>query len=988
MAKSKAKKGLSGKKLAIILIPILAVLFAVILAAQIIMNWQYNLMCQQFGYGEMIIDTQGDEDTAELEANYIEYDYSTAADAKEHAEALTKEVEGEGAVLLENDGLLPLKGTASDPTKVTLFGYKTTQLAMSGSNTASLADALKANNTFSVNEATLSLYTRGLSGEPEVDKYNSLENTYAQYNDAAIVTFGRQSGEGGDVSMDLGESAYHRHGLTLTQNELDLLEYVCDHFENVIVLINSDNTMELDFIKDRNASGGYKNPYDGQTYDFSNIRACLWVGGVGKRGCEAVGEILNGDINPSGRLADTYVRDLLSTPSSYNFGDNTYTNVPSSSERYNSNDDKFVDYEEGIYIGYRYYETAYAEAKAGNYDGFDYDKEVLYPFGYGLSYSDYTMEFEGEPAYDKDTNTYTFQVKVTNTGDLPGKKVVQIYVNAPYIEETGIEVSQVVLGGFAKTPVLQKGEPQTVSVEVNMDYVISYDYKTSKSYVQQGGTYNFYLSDNAHSWASIAEGDESHLYSVELDNIIYDGGSGRGHEEKRASDSVTAVNQFDETTNYYFVGDQKTATEFSRSDFKGTFPTKPENQQAPAKAIEQLKKFDYATAANEEDVEPITGDNIGLMLIDLRGLDFNDPAWDAFMAQLTTQTLEKIYADGSFGERGDDTTGIPETTDLDGPYGFFGHATGLNLENCVYYNSEVVIASTWNTEMAAAVGDAIAEEGANQNVKITGWYGCAMNTHRSAFCGRNQEYFSEDGLLAGKMGAAEMGAASEKGLTTFVKHFALNDQETNRGGVLTWANEQAIREIYFRPFELYIKEATREVRYYAKNGAGEWEMLTKTMSGATGLMTAYSRIGATWTGASDAFATVLRDEWSFTGNICTDGGGGADSYMNNAAGLYTGATTMILSATSLSTQHGFSTSATTINKLLEAVKYNLFNRVNSNIMQGVPPGSSISYTMAPWQIFLVGCWVGFGVLAAGAAVWIVLVSLRNKKKAAESAPQE
>ena len=985
MAKSKRKKRLSGKKLSCILVPILAVLFALVLTAQIIMYWQYNLMNQQFGYGEMIITTN-DETAASLSADYIDYEYSTAADAKAHAEELTKEVEGEGAVLLENDGILPLNGTTADPTKVTLFGYKTTQMTMSGSPTTSLAAALQSNDAFDVNEATLTLYTSGLSGEPTLDYYTSaIESTYEEYDDVAIVTFGRQSGEGSDVSMDLGASAYHRHGLTLTEEELNLLEYVCQHFDTVIVLINSDNTMELDFIKDRNKAGGYTNPYNGKTYDFSNIQACMWVGGVGYRGCEAVAELLNGDINPSGRLADTYVRDLLSTPSSYNFGDFTYANVENSSDRYNSNDNKFVEYEEGIYVGYRYYETAHAEQLAGNYDGFSYDTEVLYPFGYGLSYTDYSMEFVGEPSYNQGTNTYTFHVNVTNEGDVAGKQVVQIYVNAPYIESSGIEVAQVVLGGFAKTDTIQPHTTVSIDVEVNMDYVISYDYKVHKCYVQQAGTYNFYLSDNSHTWASIESGDSARVYSAELSQIIYDGSTSSGHEEKRASDSVTATNQFDDTTNYYFVGSEATATEFSRSDFAGTFPTAPENQQAPQTAIDQLAKFDYANAANEEDEEPITGDNIGLNLVDLRGLDFDDPAWDTFMAQLTVQTLEKIYADGSFGERGDESTGIPETTDLDGPYGFFGHATGLNLENCVYYNSEVVIASTWNTELAAAVGDAIAEEAGNQNVKITGWYGCGLNTHRSAFCGRNQEYFSEDGLLAGKMAAAEMSAASEKGLTTYVKHFALNDQETNRGDVLTWANEQTIREVYFRSFEIYIKEATREVNYYTKNSAGEWEMTSKTMSGATGLMTAYSRIGATWTGASEAFATVLRDEWSFTGNICTDGGGGSDSYMNNAAGLYTGATTMILSATSLSTQHGFSTSATTINKLQEAVKYNLYNRVNSNIMQGVAPGSSITYTMAPWQIFLIGCWVAWGVLTAGAIVWIVLVSVRNRKAKAAKA---
>ncbi len=792
--------------------------------------------------------------------------------------------------------------------------------------------------------------TQRASVEPPISAYKSMEGTYPEYSDAAIVTFTRNSGEGRDQARYI-EGDNGRTGLSLSSDELNMLQYVCNKFDKVVVIINSANAMELGFIKD---GANYHDKYTGRDYDFGNVKAAIWVGGVGSTGCLAVADILQGEINPSGHLVDTYARDLTRDPTFQNFGSFEYTNLDFSSGDYYSemSTKYFVEYEEGIYVGYRYYETAAKEAADGNYDGFKYDDAIVYPFGYSLSYTTFDMKYDGTPAYSSQTNKLTFTVKVTNTGNAAGKQVVQIYCSQPY-SKGGIEKSHVILAGYAKTKKLEPGASEVVTIKVDRDYIASYDYKNNKCYVLDKGDYYFYLSENAHSWADINNSDISRCYTYTLSNkIIFN------KDNKRPSDLVAAVNQFDDETNFMFTdkAEEGYATNFSRTDFKNTFPTAPTRADAIAndRVISGLKKYDVTKEKPTTDDMPIT-DYVGtrLQLIDLRGKDFDDPAWDVYMKQFSVASMYNMFKDGAWVEHADEDQGVPESIDMDGPYGFFGFGHGVSLHGNRWYQAAPVTAATWNNEMAELMGDVIAEEANNQTKKLTGWYGSGSNTHRSAFGGRNYEYFSEDPLLSGYISSYENGAAANKGVITFVKHYALNEQETNRQGVSTWANEQAIRELYIKPWEIYIKNAKKDVNYYEQED-GRLIMKTKTLPGATGIMTSYNRVGTSWSGNNTAMTVnVLRNEWNFLGTSLTDAGGGIDSYMNTDKGLRTGGTDLILGTHTLRDYR----SPSAVAALQQAVKRILYNKANSNAVIGLVTNHSVRHAKSPWQRGLNISWV-------------------------------
>lgn len=970
-----AKKGISRKKLMAICVPPMVFLTVIALVATLLMNKYSTVMGSIFGFGQMVqTKVKGSEG---LSAKYINYKTSNYKDSTANAKNVTETIEGEGATLLKNENnALPLtKGSA-----VTLFGIKTISMNMSGgeniktSGGYSIDDAL-IKKGFKVNPATVNYYTKNSKQqsdiEPAVSAYTSMESTYAKYNDAAIVTFERNSGEGNDQSKSIaGDNG--RTGLSLSSAELNTLQYACSKFKKVIVLINSSNTMELGFLKD---GATYHDKYTGKTYDFSNVKAALWVGGVGSTGCLAIADILQGTINPSGHLVDTYARDLTQDPTFKNFGDYEWSNINYKSGNYydKANTNSFVEYEEGIYVGYRYYETAAKEAMSGNYAGFNYDNAVVYPFGYGLSYTNFSMSYKGTPTYDSSTNKFTFNVKVTNTGKTEGKKVVEIYCNQPYTKG-GVEKAQVILAGYGKTGSLKPGESEVVTVTVDRDYITSYDYKTEKCYILDAGNYNFYLSDDAHSWANIQTSNKSKCYTYTLNSkVVFN------KNNKRLSDGVDAVNQFDNVSNYMFK-DKSTpgyATNFSRADFKGTFPTSPTAQDCIAneKTLSQLKKYDVTKAkATVKDMPTTDYEGTKIQLINLRGKDFNDSLWDSYIKQFSVQSMYNMFKDGAWVEHADSTQGVPESIDMDGPYGFFGHTFKLHVN--VWYQSETVTAATWNVKLAKLMGNSIGEEANTQTTKLTGWYGPGTNIHRSAFGGRNYEYFSEDPVLAGYTTAAECSGAADKGLITFTKHFALNDQETNRMGISTFANEQSMREVYLKTFEIYVKNSTKQVSYY-KNENGKLTLKTKTMPGATGVMSGYNRIGSTWTGASTPLmVNVLRNEWKFTGTSLTDAGGGADNYMTTDYALRSGGTDLFLATHTLKD----STSASAVAALQQAVKHILYNKVNSNIMVGITPGTKISYSLAPWQIGLIVAWVVVGIIDLLCIVLIIRKFLQDKNQ--------
>lgn len=1007
-----------------VLTPIMAILLILMIVAETMMSRYSGAMDSYFGSGEMVI-----KDSENLDADYYDYKTSTTKESKEYAEEVNNEIVGEGLVMLKNqDHALPLQSDA----KITFLGVNTLHYIMGPSddpytneNAVTMQEGFEAAG-FKVNPATLEYYDKYSQAnssytfdelmELNPETYSSeVVNSYGDYHDAAIVSLRRATGEGTDPAKDLGAGENNRTKLSLSETELQLINHACQNFDKVIILVMSPNTMELGFLEDGSA---YTDPYTGETYDFSNIKGALWVGGLGLTGTDSLAKVLNGEINPSGRLVDTYARNLKADPTYNNVGLYEYTNTTSldgvgdAENYYCLTGQAFtVEYEEGIYVGYRYYETAAYEAERGNYEGFNYDNAVIYPFGYGLSYTDFNMEYEGTPEYDEETEEFVFKVKVTNTGDTAGKQVVQIYGNAPYDYNSGIEKAQVVLCGFVKTSELQPGESETVEVRAERDYLASYDYKNAQCYIFDEGDYHFYLSDNSHSWADIEQTDSRHCYTWHQDGKIEFKEDGQGEETKRTTDEVAATNRFDEDLNWkfkeYTENEQGSgyATNFTRANFKDSFPTSPVDGDLVANdyVIDSLKTYkpdqgdeypiDYEIAQT-----PVTGEDHDLQLVDMRGVDYDDPLWDDYISQFTVDELTVSFGGGGWTEYPMEELGVPYAYGCDGPAGLYSFVLS-GVDSYYPYFAEVVLAATFNTEMATLYGDAIGEEAqaqrtaTNSQSSITYMFGPGADTHRSAFGGRNYEYYSEDGYLSGKICAYETSAAAEKGVVTLVKHCALNEQETARQGAngsgsqatyTSFCNEQALREIYMKPWEIYAKEAAMTVKYYEKNTNGSYELKEKETSGALAIMTSYNRIGGIWAGASQIISGILREECGFTGTSYTDAGGTINGYMNTDYGLHTQGTDVCL----LPNQSPEATlksclrdkdSDTTIYCLKEAAKRCMYNKANSNAMLSFTPGSTITYTTAPWRMGLNIAWAAVVLLElAGAA--LIVIKLRKRKE--------
>lgn len=986
------------KKRIISISSVIAVVLVVMTVVTSVMYHYKEYMNQFLGAGEMKVEDVGED----LSAEYIEFESTSASESREKAAAVTLKTAEEGIVLLRNDDkdggvngkTLPLADGQSEAAakKITILGYKSWHNNMAGGedpstveNAVSIGAGLA--DYFDINQAVADLYanTNDDFADPET-ALESAQGTFAEY-DTAVITISRNSGEGNDQERDLGASEYNRTGLSLKNAELALIDYACRNFSEVVIVINSANTMELGFLDENDPNydnGMYTDPYSGNTYDFSKISGALWAGCCGSQGGTALAEILCGEVNPSGHLSDIYARTLRNDPTYYNFGNFEYENSDEL-DTYQNSSVYFVEYEEGIYIGYRYYETAAYEAQQGNYAGYDYDEAVVYPFGYGLSYTDFDMEYEDSPAYDAETEEYTFKVKVTNTGDVAGKGVAQIYVSAPW-EKGQVEKSHVQLIGFAKTQILEPGASETLTITASRDYFTSYDYEDEKAYILDAGDYKFYLSENSHSWAELDAADESRVWTQTIESKIVYNEDGVG---KRTTDEVVATNVMDDATNYKFVSYDEGTTgdgyihSFSREDFAASFPTAPEGDDlllTDERAIREIEIYDvWDESQNEITQMPETNmDETSYTLADMRGVDIDDEKWDDYINQFTVESMAYMFMNGGWNEMADTENGVPKSYDCDSPYGFYGFQLKVSeYDHNIWYCGAPMVAATFNVDIAAELGDAFAEEAyqfkQEDGQPITGLYGYGTNTHRSAFGGRNYEYYSEDPILAGKMGAVESSAASEKGLITFMKHYALNEQELNRqnNGYCSWCNEQAFREIYNKSFEIYIKESEMDVNYYEYDeDAGEYVMTSKNMSAATGLMSAYNRIGATYAGASVVINEVLRDECGFTGTIISDAGGEPNTYMTTDYSLRRGQN---LTLTNNGTNGLYDTdSATAVYWLKQSTRYLLYNKANSNAVQGMAPGSHVTYGMALWQMILIGVWV----IAAGLSLFGVVHCVR------------
>ena len=747
----------------------------------------------------------------------------------------------EGMVLLENvDDVLPL----SEGTKVNLIGYYSYNpyYSGSGSGEVSASDSISILQSledagFEVNPALEDFYPEVAtddssvgfnSGELSIDEVDVSEYTgdasfeaMAEYSDIAIVTIGRTGGEGYDLTDYVDENGDAADYLELNETEQELLATVCEYFDTVIVLLNTANALNMDILS---------------TYD---IDALIWVGVPGPYGFEALGEILNGSVNPSGHLTDTWVYDNDSAPANENFGTQEASNAEG---RY------YVDYVEGIYVGYKWYETAYAEgavitttSTGETFDYTDYESVVAYPFGYGLSYTSFSMEITGgleDGSSVEATDTFTIEVTVTNTGSVAGKQVVQLYVTVPYTDydvENGVEKSAATLVAYAKTSELEPGESETVVLEVSMEDVASYD----SSYANADGTYGCYMLDEGDYVFSVRT--DSHTVVEEVTATL-DAQYFFTGDNQRSSDESEVSNQFEDAERGIYLSRNNAFENYA---------------EAMASVVDTIEDTTYATTDEyyDETLDDVVADGTyvegldydadgDLTLADMEGLDYDDELWDELISQLSLEELEELVVDTLYQDPRIKSIDMDSTTHSDGPLGissmFSSDIVGVS------YPCIPLLASTFNVDLAYEMGSQVADQAIE--LGVTAWYAPAMDTHRSAYSGRNFEYYSEDSYLAGTMAAAEVSGARDKGLIVYIKHFALNDQESERDSIHTYASEQAIREIYLKPFEMAVKDG-----------------------GATGVMTSMNYIGDTYAGAHYGLITnVLRGEWGFDGTVLTD----------------------------------------------------------------------------------------------------------------------
>jgi beta-glucosidase len=782
-------------------------------------------------------------------------------ETNEEAAEVAEEIMEDGIVLLKNESLLPLNETK----KLNIFGWESINPAYGGAGSGGINDLYDIvslnqgleNAGFSINQELVDFYNNYGADNPEmsiqkqswtlpeppVDTYSDeLIKSAKEYSDVAVVVLSRKAGEGhNDIPMDVRKAAYDNnsdeyddfpegeHYLQLSQTERDMVDMVCSNFDNVIVIYNGANQFELGFAD-----------------EYPQIKSVVWCPGTGNVGFNALGKVFSGEVNPSGKTPDTFIYDMTTAPWWNNAEKTEYTNLADMAvEGMNAGTAQvyapaFTNYVEGIYVGYKYYETAAQEG------AIDYDKTVQYPFGYGLSYTEFEQKM-GE--LEEKDGQISVDVEVTNSGDVAGKDVVEVYYKPPYTNG-GIEKSSANLIEFEKTNLLQPGESQTVTVTFSIEDMASYDENNAKAYVLEKGDYVISINSDSHTVL------DQKTYTADKD-VVYKG------ENKRASDDTAATNVFEDAK-----GD---VTYLSRADHFANYeeataaPASAELGEPYASEYHLNSNFDKTTYLNDEDVMPTTGADNGLTLEDVRDADYDDPRWEKLLDQLSVDEMANMIAMAGYQTAAMDSVGKVATLDFDGPAAINNNFTGVGS---IGFPIEVVIASTWNKELAQTWGECMGK--ISQEMGAEGWYAPGMNTHRTAFGARNYEYFSEDGILSGNMGAKAVEGARKYGVYSYIKHFAM--YEGNAKMVSVWSNEQAIREIYLKPFEISVKQG-----------------------GANAVMVSWSFLGDKWTGeCSNLMNTVLRDEWGFRGMALTDFfRNNGHGFMNADAALANGVDVML-----------------------------------------------------------------------------------------------
>ena len=877
-------------------------------------------------------------------ATITKYTLSDATVSK--ANELAKDVQSEAVTLLKNDDSnLPLSGK-----KVNVFGWGSTNPVYGGTGsgsmskqykTVSLLDGMKQAG-LKTNTELSKLYTDYRKDRPEVGMFaqdwtlpevpakqysDKLVSDAKDFSDEAVVVLTRVGGEGADLPTDMKAKGitYKNNSkdyddfqkgesfLQLSKTERDMIDLVTSNFKKVTLVYNGANTFQFDFLN-----------------DYPQIQSVVWCPPAGQTGFSALGEVLAGETNPSGKTSDTFLKNLTKSVSYNNFGKFEYTNMADKAAKYKgfTGDDVtaipgFVNYSEGIYVGYKFYETASDEGLI------NYDDTVAFPFGYGLSYTSFDQKLD---SVKYKGGKVTVTATVTNTGDKAGKDVVEVYYNPPYTDG-GIEKASKNLAGFEKTKELQPGESQKVTVKFDDDDMASYDYKGAKAYVLEKGDYDISIQSDSHHVID-------HKAITVKDTVTYDSDSNTHNGDK-----TVATNQFDDV-----AGD---VTYLSRADHFANYKeatAAPTNFKMSDKAKETFynnsnydpKKFD-----KDSDKMPTTGAKNGLKLSDMYGKDYDDADWDKLLDQLTFDDMDNLIANGGYGTQALKSVGKIQLTDADGPASLNNNFTGVGS---IGFPASTAFACTWNKDLAKQFGEMIGDMA--HDMHVAGWYAPAMNIHRNAFSGRTFEYFSEDSLLSGVMASSEISGAKSKGVYSFMKHFALNDQETKRTEMLcTWTNEQAMREIYLKPFEMSVKEG-----------------------GAQAVMSSFNYIGNTYAGASsNLLQTVLRGEWGFKGFVLTDYFGGY-GYQNADQEVRAGNDSML--ATTKITNHITDKSATSVKAMRQAAHNILYTAANSwQYANGEPKVAT-----PIWKTAMYVAWGVTAVLVIGLEI-VAIKRYLNRKKA-------
>lgn len=1014
----KTKLKMSNRTFRKILIPIMSILAVLVLLVNAACSVAAPLLDTYVGKGDTYISNPNG--TEGWNTDYYNVLYSSAEEAEEAAYKVAQKVAEEGSILFKNNGVLPLsQGSNIMPFGAAYLNPIYGQLS-SGGSAKWVVDPVTPEqglHAFTINnaavekmngaeveilaeaEGTMSAGNDGnlLGGDCKIYEYDPA--IYAGMekaeNTTAVVFITRSGQENLDMKFDAYADGTP-HYLALSENEKGTIRAAKETCGKVVVILVTSAPMELGVLMDGELEAD----------------AILWVGHPGERGLSTLSDLLTGAVNPSGRTVDIYPRDFTLDPTYTNIGEHTYSNFTVTSGSYTAAGEfngMYTEYQEGVYMGYRYYETAEVMDESfvyGELDGMGgvaTEGRVCYPFGYGMSYTTFMQELVSVTEVD---GQITATVKVTNTGSVAGKDVVQIYYTAPYTDfdiQNKIEKPVVNLIAFDKTDLLAPGNSQTLELTFAMEDMASYCYThenpngTMGCYVLEQGEYIISLRSNSHE--VIAEetvsqeetfwydgSDMEHIRDSEItaQSVMDNEGNVLIGQTLSGGNYIAATNQFQTSSDYM----NKDSVILSRADWMGTQPKAVENKQISQEFQDQMGievTFDVENDPTFGNVEgslvyaaeaPTSNAKNGLTLVDLRGLAYDDPLWEDLLDQIDwngdKDGIIMSFAGAAYATGAIESIGLPATVEMDGinglkVSGMTADGSGYDMSKSSSFGFAPLMAATWNEELLYEVGAAFGQESLQHG--INGWYAPAINLHRSVFSGRVFEYYSEDPLLSGVLAASAISGAGDQGMFCYVKHFALNDTETGRSALCSnWADEQTMRELYLKAFEIAVEDAVMTINYISDD---QGTVATKTMRAATAIMPAQNRIGTTMGHCNyNLLTNVLRGEWGFQGMVVSDYWVWDGNNLRDLC-IRTGCDTYLCMHMPMMWSLEDYDSATARSSMRNAIHNIAYTVANSNAMQGVAPGGMVKTEMSPWMFAIIGVDVVAVLFLALGIFWIV-----------------